>query len=599
MAKSIDRWHERVTAANKAYTEWEDRFHCELLEEYWEGFQWEEEDSDQYVINLIYPTVEVRKPSLFFWRPRYRVEPKVVKIDDPLSAIEDRAKLREDALNTFIADKRVCFDHATQLCIHEAHFRFGLVEIGYSASVTDNPRAGKPITRGDLGLTDTGADEVIYDGQEPMIHPDTILEDEMVYVKRIPARQFRVSFTSSNRLEKCDWCGYYEWHRLEDVKANKEYSNTSNLKAGGTLSRQYYADTKDPEKEKHRDMVKLWKIWDLRDKKKKVFVEGYDKFLLDDPFKMLPFAALKFHERLDDFYPLPPVFNWIPPQDELNETREMQRVHRKRAYRRYTYVDGAIDEDELEKLETGGDMTYAKANREEPLSPVPDAPLDAAFWRNLPATKDDFREISGIPGEARGVAEADTATQANILDARARIRDNMGRVQVGEWLSEIGYILMRTIEDNMSLPFWIKVNVDPYSQGAMQEIMQVAQLWQQISVEELGELDYEVSVDVESLSPISEEAERNSWNQVLAILSNPNILFALTQSEVLLRKTLNLYGIRSEKEIREIKRVGLVIMQYLQQQQAAAQGPGNPSPGPTPSNEDIGKQLASQLGVVQ
>jgi hypothetical protein len=224
-------------------------------------------------------------------------------------------------------------------------------------------------------------------------------------------------------------------------------------------------------------------------------------------------------------------------------------------------------------------------------------------WRHLDESKTDFVQVAGITQEQRGIAESETATQATILDIRSRMRESSARTRVADWLADISRLILLTVRENMSLPIWVKQNVDPYAaqRNVMEQAMLIAQalaagqtppesvsdpgspeevasLWREIQSDELGEMDVDVFIDLASMSPITEDAQRNSWSQVLVLLTNPSLLAIVGQSEVLLRKTLSLYGIRAESEIREIKRVvQLVLQQMMQAAQAQAQGEGGGS----------------------
>jgi predicted AAA+ superfamily ATPase len=138
---------------------------------------------------------------------------------------------------------------------------------------------------------------------------------------------------------------------------------------------------------------------------------------------------------------------------------------------------------------------------------------------------------------------------------------------LADWLAGIARLILMTVRENMALEFWVKRNTDPYARD-MKDIMDVASLWQQINSDNLGDMDLDIYVELASMSPVTEDVERNSWNQTLSLITNPNVLSILGQSEVLMRKTLSLYGIRSEKEIREI----MQIAQNVAQAQAQAAG---------------------------
>ena len=402
--------------------------------------------------------------------------------------------------------------------------------------------------------------------------------------------------------EDNDWLAYYEWQYVEDVKRNKHYKNTANLKAGGSLA-DVPATTTDPDRERHVGMVKLWKLWDLRQREKHVFADGADKFLLEgEEAPYCPLAIIKFYEIPDEWYPLPPVYNWISPQDEINEIREARRVHRRRFVRRYTYRDGAIDVAELEKLETATDGVYARANTDNPIQIVPDAPIDAGNAREaLAESKEDYAQITGVTGEQRGVPETETATQANIMNVRSQIRESQARVQVADWLAQVARLMLLCLRDKMQLPFWVRINTDPYAQDQASQ-QRTMQQWQEVSAGDLGDIDVDVKVDIASLSPVSEDAQRQAWNQVLALLTNPALLMILMQPNPsnpqepspLLRKTLGYYGIKSDQEVREIMRVGMMVLQQIQQQQMMAAAAKQPAmmPGGTPMGASPGQAPA-------
>lgn len=605
-ADRVRKWSDRVALATKAYQAWEKRHNVKRLEQYWLGEQWqgatEEDAQKKYTINLVFPTVETTLPGLLFDKPQVIVSAKPGHSDDPGSEAPARAQLAQDTLQTFIDNKDVHFKDQTGLALREAFYRFGMVEVGYSADYIDNPNMGKPV------LKEDGTEPLRGSDGEPVLQADKTLKSQQVYVKRIPAAHFRVNAGAGNVLDTNDWVGYFEWQYVEDVKRNPTYpaDATKELKGTGQL-RDVVLPSDDEgktagEQQSRGDMVKIWKIWDLRQRKRYVFAEGSDTFLIEGkPFKFSPFAGLKFYEILDAWYPLPPVKNWLGPQDEINESREMQRTHRKRFTRRYTMKKGNIDTTELEKLESGEDGVYATSNVDKPLEPVPDAPLDASIWTHLGVTHDDFREISGVGGDARGIPQSETATQANIINIKQQLRDSRTRVDVRDWLAQIARLLLLTIIDQMQGEFWVKISGDPANPEAQ---AQAFKGWQQLKGEDLKDLDFDVSVDLASLSPVAEDAERAGWMQVITLLSNPALLTLLMtpnptapdQPSPLLRKTLRLFGVKREQEIQEIARIGQAALTQMHLQQALAaagggqamlgpggSGPGDPMTAPAPA----------------
>ena len=574
----VDRWTKKIASANKVYDEWQDKFHVQRLENYYEGFQWagvtEENAKDKYTINLVYAEIETTRPALLFYRPRIKMLVRPGREDALGSTVQQQAQLCEDTTQTFVDDPDVGFAQETGLGLQESFFRFGVVEVGYGADWVDNPNAGKPVLQ-----DDGGEDPLADEGGATITQPEKVLRDgtrESLYVKWIPARNFRVSLSDRNRMETNDWVAYYEWHYVEDLKRNKAYRNTKDLKPSGMIADTYRTTEDGNETERHHGMVRLWKIWDIRTHERHVIADGHSKFLLEGKrFTFLPLAALKFHERLGHFYPLPPVWNWLSPQDEKNEIREQRKVHRRRFNRRYLMRTNTISQEELDKLESGEDGVYAThtgAPGEQPLMPVPDAPLDAATWRDLAASDQDFAQVAGSTSESRGIPQAQTATQATIMNTHDQLRETAGRVKVAEWIAAIARLMLLTTRENMALDFWIKRNVDLQAESALSDAQRVAELWRKITADDLGNIDLDVSVELASMSPVTEDMQRALWNQVIALISNPMVAAQLAASDVLLRKTLGLYGIKAESEIQEIKRACQALVQQMQALAAAKQG---------------------------
>jgi hypothetical protein len=575
----------RIIRADKRFKKWSERFECKHLDAYYEGEQWrgvpEEQAKQKYVINMVFATMETQLPSLLFSKPRCEVEARPDHQMTDRSKAAARATLIEQTLQTLIDDPKMFFKTETSLSLRDAYSRFGMVEVGYSAEWIDNPNAGKPI------LDD--------ESKEPMLDPDTDPEDEvyltqpakqlapgtreMLYARRVPAWAFRAS-PGTNRLEMNDWVGWYSWERIADLKANPDYENTENLKSSASFWAErdddYESDEHDHERGSRRGMCRVWRIWDLRERVRIVHAEGHTKFLQKRPFNFLPLAGIKFFERKDDYYPLPPIYNWMSPQDEINETREMQKVHRRRALRRYMR-EPKVSVTEIEKLESGEDMVVIEVPdlAHKPIQPVEDAPLDAQNWRELAETEKDLNTIAGVTGEDRNAPTSPTATQANIANTKTSIRESRARTQVADWLAEICRLLLLTARENMKLPFMVKQSVDPFTFANAKQTEEQAELWREIETEDIDDLDVDVKIDVASLSPVAEESARQSWMQVLTVLTSPQLapfMYAVNPNapddpSPIMRRTLMNFGVRSDQEIREFWRVG---QQVLQQAAAAA-----------------------------
>ena len=115
--------------------------------------------------------------------------------------------------------------------------------------------------------------------------------------------------------------------------------------------------------------------------------------------KRLPLFDYRPDRRLitEGFYPIPVAFNWLSPQNEINETREMLRTHRRRFVRKFMILAGSVDDEEIEKFETGPDGALIKVNRENAITPIQNADLRCSFVNETLETsaRRNLNRISG------------------------------------------------------------------------------------------------------------------------------------------------------------------------------------------------------------
>jgi len=182
------------------------------------------------------------------------------------------------------------------------------------------------------------------------------------------------------------------------------------------------SDKKKEKKEK--EIVVRWEIYNLKKNTWLVIAEdGEIPLLSERPLptgvEKHPFSILRFTIRDDSPYPIPPISQGIDPSREYNQARSDIMKHRKRFNRKYEInMQGIDNEDELDKLESGEDGTFIKTRTgEKVVTPIQDAPLDQMRYQELNYLKMEMIELfGGTTDEARGIAGADSATQAGRRD---------------------------------------------------------------------------------------------------------------------------------------------------------------------------------------
>ena len=223
-------WSTRVTKADEYYEKWSTRFKTSSSEEYYEGFQWASTSANYtpYVMNLVFSTIEVKIPNLLFDDPIATIRPRPGKAEyDPDTAWVG-ATIKQDIINTWTSDKDNNFVSEMELCIVDAFFRFGIMEVGFATSWVENPNANKPVLKSER-RTDAEDGSILKE-------PEMIPLSEVNYVRRVEPWRFRVGGMDSYDLKRCNWVGYYEYVRREDLLATKNLKNLDEV-AGGPAAR--------------------------------------------------------------------------------------------------------------------------------------------------------------------------------------------------------------------------------------------------------------------------------------------------------------------------------------------------------------------------
>jgi len=149
--------------------------------------------------------------------------------------------------------------------------------------------------------------------------------------------------------------------------------------------------------------------------------------------------------------------------------------------------------------------------------PIKDAPLDQMRYQELGFLKAEMVELlGGSSDEARGIAGADSATQAGILDKRLEMKEGDAISMVVDFVTSIAKKLDQLVQEHIERDEAVHVH------GPQGE------LWEIVKQSDYEEIDgeYEYSVNVGATLPRMPQMERASWQAFLALLSQfPQLLY--------------------------------------------------------------------------
>lgn len=542
-------WSRRIQTANTAYKEWESLFKCKILEKYYEGFQYRDLDQEEhpYVVNFFYSTINEKISAHLYARPQFKISPKPGFSDYDLSFAVQSAQLKEDTLNTIISNDGVNFEEEIELAYIDSFFRFGVIEVGYSADWIINPNAGKPLLRSFKKANISKEEDRI------LKQPDFLPENEQVYFKRIDPERFRVGGIDSCYLNRCDWVGYYDLVYKSDLYAMKGLKNLDQLDTTGS----YIATGSSDNYANIDNAVKIWHIWSIREGKRLLLLDAPMVELWSSTFYRLPLFAFRGDRRTKGFYPIPPAFQWISPQDEINDARQQLKNHRRRFIRKFQVVEGTVDDIERDKFENGPDGSLITVKKENAITAIETASLGPESDKSALIAKDDMNIVSGTGNEARGVADRMTATQSRYIEGHANRRESKEDAKVAKWICAIGREALLIARDKFTNGTWVKLNADP-GEEFLGEVQDQNMAYRWVTSEDLSDgFDFRIDVDITSMSPDKFEEEKRHYVEFLSLLTQfPQIAISPT----LVRETAYRCNYRNEKVIKEFQKIALIQM---------------------------------------
>ena len=235
------------------------------------------------------------------------------------------------------------------------------------------------------------------------------------------------------------------------------------------------------------DRHAIWEMWDKVSNRRYVWVQGMEKFLVNEVVKItwhnfFPFFPLVFNRVTGRFLPMSDVRLQRPLQEEINTKRTHEREACAAAYPRYMVAAGTLEEDEKEKLENARPFAVIELKR-------PDEVMK--YFHNIAADKPDpllydvskaIREIeisAGIPQQAAGgVGGAEFATEVAVANQQMGVQSDRRKTLIEDLIHDVNECAIE-----MALQLFPEENIKAIAgPGAVWPLIDRDHLWRQLHV---------------------------------------------------------------------------------------------------------------------
>jgi hypothetical protein len=577
-------WESRISEAEMIKDRWKDQFKVDVLEKLYEGSEeahkpdyWTNED--WFTLNLVFQSIKILKRNIC---PKglivnMRLARSFIADPGAIMKMEQLILYRKAVLQYLITHLKLFAEG--RLAYLNALWQFGVLKIGYSAEIEDNINAGAIL------MNKEG--KIVYDPESgmPLVEDPYDVISEEFFIDQVDPECFLVDRYCQNSIDKTGtWVAHKIFKPLKDLLEDSLYDWKAVKDLGPSTLEQaekLYLQREEQYLSPHtwspgadlpeNEIVVLYEIYDLKEKKVLTIARGAEDVLrkpqeLPPGIALHPFVILKFNERRGTFYPIPELFNWVGPQVEYNITRNQMALHRKRFNRKYLYDANKVDPSEAEKLVTGEDGALIKVSGAGAIDPLKDAPVDQALVIDTKVLREEFKEQTGIGQLQRGQTGAESATEAEIVERRAREAEIDEHEIMLDFLSGASKKLHDTMESNLTQEGAVEM-IGPYGRGF---VPYGPEFFETIA----GEILMEVTVD-----PIERQTlqvERAQLMQVIDLIAKSPWI---AMDPVILRAVFNKFPALMNNEALYQSIARLAQMMIGMEQQAAQAKSGGQIPG--------------------
>lgn len=580
MAKNADFsvWEARLQLA---HDRWKKEVEPELRwVDWYRGMQGGAHELGRYdgylVDNQVFSAVKTKMPRISFRRPKIYCRPRRPNRPGDRMPIAESARALEGAINYYVEDLKLKrqMDRAlldALLC------PFGLVKLGYTL-------------------------ETDWIQDDELLEPNEYIKAESPYLVRWSPKNYRWD-PEVDVLDERRWEAFRIVRPLEDVKRNKRFNHTSDLKPNVTIdlspTSSWLTDgTMRGEVKGQFERVEMWELWDRKTHNLYVYAPGHGKFLFEEdwPFDLDGFASelLYFNEIPDCPVPLADTATYADQQKTLNLLSRMEVEHVRKSVPKYLYTD-QIEESELDRLLGGEDSTFAKATDLTCVAPLPISNMTMDHQRVKDDMRRQIREIDGTTMFDRGGREnVQTATEASYIQGPSMQRADDRRSQFEDFwrrcVPKFAAIMRQFKTGEEFIPIL----------GSDAAALETFLKFNPADIPQDVEKEFLFDIEVGSTEPLNDQVRQQKMSQLFEMLQGDTMV---NQRE-LRRRLLEAFGERDERLLvtdEELAEQQQAAEMQAQQEQAAqaAQPPAGPEGAPPAEGGGMESALAAALGGVQ
>ncbi|MGI0134996.1 MAG: hypothetical protein ACREBW_08585 [Candidatus Micrarchaeaceae archaeon] len=462
--------------------------------------------------NVFFQMIRTLLPRIYFRNPSVSINPELPGPEALLMA-----RLLEQLDNKLFRILRLK-EQVKRIVFNGVMFGTGIGELGFGSQFAPTP---------DVGSTEP-AEKDQHGRPVRLEYNDLVQADMPWFLSNHPGRV--VIPVGSQDIHTARWYASRITRSLYDLQDDPRFRNTALLKTGSSDFRLTNPNQTIPEP------VDVYTIRDKRTGKvfvisrqgdggaKSILYYEDDAFLSDGSFPAFP---LVMNQDDENFWGIPDAQILTPLQIEANDTRSLIMKHKRSSLVKIIYEDGAIDPDELTKLDDRNVRAALKAKNINALKEFQPGGIPPALLEGEQLTTAEVEKTLGLGvnqfGEYAPGSSDRSATEAAIVNQATQIRIDERRDAVADMLTAVTGKMHQVI----------------FTEWHGEHVVDIlglegARIWVSFSGDMLKSGRYQVNIDPDTSLPETKMLREQKAVQIFQLLKNDPMINQLTLRQMLM-----------------------------------------------------------------
>jgi hypothetical protein len=460
-----------------------------------------EQSADQITVPYIHALLRAKLPFLYYRHPEVIVTPKrkITKeaIEKTLANIDSVRSTME-----YLPDEIGMEAEVKKVVTDKVAFGKGVLGIGFEYEI-EEPGKKSIVNKVIDKVTDFAT------GKETPTQEEVKILVDRFYVKRVayPRGFFIYDPESTDGLKDSRWCAEKIIEPLDDVKKNKKFKNTKDLKSNCTVDKDLTIEQNKEDGDELR--LEYYRYFE----KNRFGVVNVCKYVVPDQNvelaeysgKDYPYAHGDFpYEELDGYavpdslFPIGDIEPMETQQRELDLMESIQTMHARSFVQKYVYVKGKLTPSQIARL-TDPTENLCDIGEDSGLRALENPTVNQTVPMTTDMIKGDMTKISGVSEYDTAVIPKTETTlgEAQMVQGGANNRKEDDKKSVEDFVGRVMNKLFATVQQYMTDDMIIKITGD----GSKPDD------WANISPENIqGEFDFKIQPN--SASPVNKDKLR-------------------------------------------------------------------------------------------